>query len=1014
MRLLKILLIFLFIPVTASAQFYVTGDDPGNLKWNSIDTESYRVIYPQGADSLAKIYARKLEKYKIPISRTSGYMTGDGDGKIMPVVMHAYNDANGSVAWAPKRMDLFTVPSAYEPVAMPWSTMLSVHESRHVTQMQFGQTEKHRVGKWILGDGWNMIAFLLYPNLTSMEGDAVVMETALTPSGRGRTADFLNYYWVAFDQGDFRKWFKWRYVSQLRYSPTYYALGYMTIGGYRYIYDQPYFVSNALHYAAAHSGNLGCLESEAKRTMGKKWDEVWSEVCDTMYGKWKNEADKRAPYIPYERAIPGTDRYTDYVGNLVVGSDLFAVKKGHVDAPTIVRIDENGKEHRVSSYAGDASDLKYDPTSGLIYWSEGTPDERWTLKSGSMLRYMGVKGKKGTIKSSALLYNPAFSGENLTAVRYHQDGHSSIVVMNSLSGEKLKEFNAPDTLQLVEISWVEKAIYATAISENGYGIYRLNENGNTYGWECILEPQPVLIKDFRSYRNELTFTCDRTGVNELYHFNPASGEVIQKTSTRYGAEDFQYSADGNTLYYSSQTMMGKHLFRTPSQDLFNRKVRFDSLYKYPIAERMKQQEIEAAKEQGYEAAVTVREEDVKISEPKRYRKVPNMFRLHTWFPAYISVDNIMNNLSFDPMWETLSLGVSGVMQNSLATAVGEVGYSAHKDPYNAAKWRHSGHFRFTYSGLYPIFKFSLDINDRSARQMYTSAEVNSGSIYKVESRELGVPYIQGRADMYIPFKFSSGGWNKGLIPKLSYTISNDIFDTGMSLNDFGSTGDVESFAGYVEGKKKIRQSLSGSIRAYSMLSLANSQVYPRWGIGVEAGGLLSLDSYKVFSPMGYTYAYGYVPGIMRTHGIKLTAMWQTKLLDSTPFSQQIVSILPRGLSGNSTLGSYASLYNNNLYKVTADYAIPIYIGDITIGGYWLAIKRLVAYPHFDYTFIGRNGLWSAGLDLTADLHAIITLEWPCSFGVTFSWNGGSAWNSLTEKGISMNKWFVGPIFNVSF
>ena len=1014
MRILRILLIFLFIPIAASAQFYVTGDDPGHLKWNYIDTESYRVIYPQGADSLAKTYARKLEKYKIPISRTSGYITGEGDGKIMPVVMHTYNDANGSVAWAPKRMDLFTIPSAYEPVAMPWTTMLSVHESRHVSQMQFGLTGKLRVGKWIIGEGWNIAAFLLYPSLTTMEGDAVVMETALTPSGRGRTADFLNYYWVAFDQGDFRKWFKWRYMSQLRYSPTNYALGYMTVGGYRHIYDRPYYVSDALHYAAQHPQSFAPMRSEAKRKTEKKWDEVWLEICDTMYNKWSAEADRRAPYIPYERVIPGAKRYTDYVGNLVIGSDLYTIKKGHVDAPTVVKIDKDGKEHRISTYRHDASDLKSDPVTGMISWSEGTPDERWTLKSGSKIRIMDTTGRKKTLKSSALLYNPAYSEDKIATVRYYPDGHSSVELLKSVSGEELKKFNAPDTLQLVETAWIGKDIYATAISDNGYGIYKLHYNEDTYGWECVLGPQPVLVKDFRTYGDELIFTCDRTGVNELYHFSPASGELRQRTSTRYGAEDFQYSTDGQTLYYSSQTMMGKHLFRTQTKDLFNRTVRFDSLYKYPIAERMKQQEIEAAKAQGYDEAVTVREEEVKVSDPKRYRKVPHMFNMHTWFPAYVSVDNIMNNLSFDPLWEALSLGVTGVMQNRLATAIGEVGYSAHKDPYDATKWRHSGHFKFTYSGLYPIFKFSLDFNDRSARQMYSYAEAKTGKIYKIESRELDVPYINGRIDMYIPFKFSSGGWNKGFIPKLSYNISNDIFDTGMSLNDFGCTGDIESFAGYIEGKKTIRHSLSGSLRGYTMLSAANSQVYPRWGIGAEVGGLFSIDSYNVFSPMGYAYTYGYVPGIMRTHGIKLTAMLQTKLRDNSPFSQQIVSILPRGLSNNSTLGSHVSLYNDNLYKVTADYAIPIYIGDVTLGGCWLAIKRLVAYPHFDYTFIGNEGLWSAGLDLTADLHAIITLEWPCSFGVTFSWNGGSAWNGFTEKGISMNKWFVGPIFNVSF
>ena len=1012
MRNIILFLTLLLLSMTASAQFYVTGDDPGKLKWNYMDTESYRVIYPQGADSLAKVYSRKLEKYKIPISRTSGYMTGDGDGKIMPVVMHAYNDANGSVSWAPKRMDLFTIPSAYSPEPMPWSTMLAIHESRHVTQMQFGLTEKHRVGKWILGDGWNMITFLLYPNLTSMEGDAVVMETALSPSGRGRTADFLNYFWVAFDQGDYRDWFKWRFVSQLRYSPTYYALGYLTVGGYRYLYDQPYFVSNALHYAAGHSGNVGCLEAEVKRTAGKKWNKMWHEVCDTMYGMWRAEAERRAPYIPSERVLPESKRYTDYTDNLVIGSDLYTIKQGHVHTPAIVRIDSTGKEHFISSFAYSASTPKWDKASDRLYWSESLPDLRWSLKSGSKIRYMaGGRGAKKTLRNKGLLYNPAAKGEMLASIQYHLDGRSSLKIEDGKGS--MKNIAAPDSLQLVECAGIGNEVFATAISENGYGIY-----GQTDGsWNTILCPQPVMIKDLKSYGNELIFTCDRTGVNELYHFNPATGDLRQKTSTRYGSSDFEYSSDGRTLYYSSQTLMGKHLFRTPVDSLFNRKVRFDSLFKYPIAERMKEQEIAVAKEQGYETSVTIREEDVKLSEPRRYRKASNLFNVHTWFPAYVSVDNIMNNLSFDPLWQTLSLGISGVTQNSLATAIGEAGYSAHKDPFNPSKWRHSGHMKFTYSGLFPIFQFSFDINDRAARQYRNYTDVTSGNMYMVDSRELSTPYLSGKASMYIPFNFTSGGWSKGVIPRVSYTITNDIFDTGSVLMERGASGELgaanDVFSGYKEGKKTIRQYMSGSVRAYTMRYIANSHVYPRWGIGVEAGASSGLESYKVFSPMGYVYGYGYVPGIIRTHGLRLSAMWQTKLREASVFSQQIVDILPRGLSDNSTLGSQLSLYNKNLIKVTADYAIPIYIGDITIGGNLMAIKRLVAYPHFDYTFIGKRGLWSAGLDLTADLHAIITIEFPCSFGVSFSWNGGSAWNQLA-KNIEMNRWFLGPIFNVSF
>ena len=1019
MRYLKLLIFFLFIPLAASAQFFVTGDDPGRLKWNYIDTESYRVIYPQGSDSLARVYARKLEKYKVPVSRTSGYMTGEGDGKIMPVIIHAYNDANGSVAWAPKRMDLFTIPTVYNPEPLPWSTMLSVHESRHVSQMQFGLTERQKPGKWFLGQGWNIITFLLYPGSTNTEGDAVVAETALTPSGRGRTADFLNYYWVAFDNNDFRGWFKWRYVSQIRYSPTYYALGYMTIGGIRYLYDRPYLMSEGLHMVAAHPGKIGCLYDINKQVTGKNWEGMWQEVSRSMYDLWKKDADRRAPYTPSEMVLPESKRYTDYTDHLSVGSDIYTIKKGHVHTPSLVRIDKDGKEHFICSYPNSASAPKWSPEYDRIYWSETRNDERWTLKTNSDIRYIqGGKGVRKTFRNKEMLFNPVPDGEEILSIQYLTDGHSALNILESHKGKVISTIPAPDSLQLVEVAKIGKDIFVTAVSENGFGIYKV-EDGS---WSQILNPLPVKIKDFQAYRDELIFTCDRTGVNELYHFNPVTGDIRQKTSTRYGSSDFAYSSDGRTLYYSTQTIMGKHLFRTPVDSLMNKKVQFDSLYKYHIAEKMKEQETAAAKKQGYDAAVTVKEEDVQISQPKRYRKVPHMFNLHTWFPAYISVDNVMNNLSFDPLWQVLSLGVSGVFQNNLATAVGEAGYSAHKDPYNKAKWRHSGHMKFTYSGLYPIFQFSLDINDRGARQYRNYTDTNTGNVYMVNSTELKTPYVEGKVTMYVPFKFTSASWSQGIVPKISYRITNDIFDSGTILMNRGDekddnlTGMNDEFIGVAEGKKRIRQYITASVRGYTMRNIANSHVYPRWGIGAEAGISSGLENYKVFSPMGYVYGYGYVPGFIRTQGIKLSAMWQTKLRDSSPFSQPVVDVLPRGLSDNTTLASHLALYNPNLIRLTADYAIPVFIGDITIGGNWLAIKRLVVYPHFDYTFIGKKtGLWSAGLDLTADLHAIITLEWPCSVGLSFSWNGGvnNTWNTLSDK-IEMNKWFLGPVFNVSF
>ena len=1024
MQHIRLILILLLLPLAASAQFYVTGDDPGRLKWNYIDTDSYRIIYPQESDSLARVYARNLEKYKLPVSRTTGYRTGEGDGRLMPVVMHTYNAANGSVAWAPKRMDLFTVPSAYDPEPMPWATMLSVHESRHITQMQFGMTRAQRPLYFIFGEMWNILASLLYPGLSNIEGDAVITETALTPSGRGRTADFLNYYWVAFDNGDFRKWDKWRFVSQKYYAPNHYSLGYLTIGGFRYLYDCPDVMAEAYRRAAGNPLRLGAFYRTFREHSGKKFDEAFLEVCDTMYTLWKSNADKRAPYIPSEKVLREPKRYTDYENLLVSGDYLYAVRKGHAEVPSLVRIDSLGQEKRISSFSYNAGRLQRSPYLKRLYWSETLPDERWTLKTDSKVRFMEEgQRRKHTLKNKSLLFNPAPTDQaHMAAGRYYVTGGSSLEIISGIDGKTKKTFDAPDSLQIIETSWIGTDVYATAVSDNGYGIYRFPLDKNlesTGGWETVLSPQPVMLKDLSVWKNELIFTCDRTGVNELYHLDPSTGSLTQKTSTRYGASDFQYSEDGRWLYYSSQTMKGKHIMRTPADSLISRKADFTILHKYPIAEKITRQEKEAAMKDGLDEAVS--EKEIKISEPERYRKLPHMFNLHSWAPVYVNVDNIMK-MSYDYIWQAASLGATGILQNRLATAVGEFGYSAHKDPYDRSQWRHSGHARLTYSGWYPILEASVDINDRAARQFNTAAYIMGDSAgAEISSRPLDIPYVSGNFSAYIPFNFSSGGWYKGIIPRVSYTLSNDRFNTRMAVMSYnssdGSFGENPVFLRSTEGKNRIRQFASASVRFYTSMATASSAVYPRWGVGVEAGATGSIESYDYLSPMGYVYGYGYVPGFIKTQGMKLTAIWQTKLRKESLFSQQAVGILPRGFNKTPSLGSWLSVRNDNMVKVTADYAIPIYIGEVALGGNFFSIKRLILSPHFDYTFVGKNGLWSAGSEFLLDLHSILTLEWPVQIGVTYSFNGGTKgyFSTLSHNtGLEMKRHFWDFVFNVTF
>ena len=117
--------ILLLATLSVRAQFYTQGSDPSYIKWYSTETPFYKIIYPQGADSLAHTYGRLLEQFRGPVGHSLGITPGDNPGSKMPVVLHTHNVySNGSVAWAPRRMDLFTIPEPYGSDPTPWEIQL--------------------------------------------------------------------------------------------------------------------------------------------------------------------------------------------------------------------------------------------------------------------------------------------------------------------------------------------------------------------------------------------------------------------------------------------------------------------------------------------------------------------------------------------------------------------------------------------------------------------------------------------------------------------------------------------------------------------------------------------------------------------------------------------------------------------------------------------------------------------------------------------------------------------------
>ena len=84
--------ILTLVPHLASAQFYLSGDDPASSRWYYIESPHFKVIYPDRLDSMARSYILELEKYRIPVSRSAGFIPGEAIRGKMPVVLGPEKD----------------------------------------------------------------------------------------------------------------------------------------------------------------------------------------------------------------------------------------------------------------------------------------------------------------------------------------------------------------------------------------------------------------------------------------------------------------------------------------------------------------------------------------------------------------------------------------------------------------------------------------------------------------------------------------------------------------------------------------------------------------------------------------------------------------------------------------------------------------------------------------------------------------------------------------------------------
>lgn len=981
-RIIAILAVLSVFCLEGRAQFASLGSEKGTTNWEKLVSPNYKVIYPVGLDSLGMVYSTYLEHFRPLVGHSAGLYPNQFYRTPMPVILHA--DAavsNGAVVWAPRRMDIYTFADAYGSLPpVPWEKILAIHENRHVAQNQFTKTGFKKYLYWPFGEIGLTLGGSLFENAALFEGDAVAIETALTNSGRGRTADFLSYIRMSFATGDMRDWYRWRYGSQRLYTPDYYKIGYMTVAGMRYNYDATMFMRDYL-WNLSKPFAVNAVQKTMKQYSGKKIKGTWKEIAATFKDVWAQDDSLRAPFQEIVPLVSGRNFYTSYRGAVQTKDGRVFALRAAMDKPEeLVELLADGSVKTIRPMSAD-SKLSYSPYTNCIYWSESVPDRRWDMVQTSRIRFMEVGSKEIQNLTTQWRYvNPAVSGDGtrLVAAEYPVTGGSRIVELSLASGDEIKVISAPAGLQVTELAFLGDKVVFTGVSDDGMGLYLTDFSGI----RTLEAAVPVKIKNLVSHDGAVYFTCDRTGTNEIYSYTPEN--LTQLTNTRHGVSSPFFKDDN--LCFSALGPSGS-LLSTVEQPL-SRKAFLSDYASYPIADCLSAQEKEFAPVPAETA------EPVKSG----YSKAANFFHIHSWLPFYFNIDNTTSALS-DYVYQTSSLGAMAFFQNLTGTAFGSLGFSFHGDPFDTEKLAAGFHARLSYTGFYPVFDFALDVGDRqSARISKAMVPANDSTFLAVVPN--GGIYVGGWVNVSVPFNFSSGGRETSLEPSVSVRFSNDQLG--------------QSFAFYdKKGKKELGTSIYDphfsivtSVTANTKRATAQSQIIPRFGVGGELRGVFSSIPDGIGSGI-YADAYAYLPGIMSTHGLKLSAAVQSRtqlyqlrypsgfftsyMLPVDVWGLGFEDMAPRGFEKTGA-GAAMLLFSPVSSLFSVDYVFPMLYVDRAFSPY-IYMSNMEVNPFAEMSLFAPNKvehLYSAGADIVLRFEKLFMFPSTMKLGVRIAYNGGSS------------------------
>ena len=940
------------------AQYYDTGTDPATIRWNQIKgRHQAKLVFPDYMTSYAKIVNGYLDTVRTVIDH--GLIMGKQ--RAFPVVLHTTNVlSNGMVVWAPRRMELGTLPPA-STYAQPWIKQLAAHESRHVAQLNAINGKTANALYYLLGEQIFGVISLEVPGYF-FEGDAVVAETQMAMFGRGLQPGFsIDYRAMVQDEGKFNMPM-YRLGAINRNIPSVYHLGYQVTQYAGMKYGEAFW-GDIMNYIARRpytilGGNFA-LHKYGRTSSGKLIRETFAYLKD--YWRESSSVPNSAALIP----TPITS-FTTYTNPNPFGDTLLVAMKSDLDRTNrlVVANRFTGAEMilRYTGYVTSRPILE----GNTLYWTELIPSSFWGQRSYSAARSMKLSEHNGTLHAGkirnyrvragkgrldARFFITPIGGGEIAMIGYNPTSVPYLLITDTLFREK-RRFEVPGTgVSFNGLAWDAESRTLAGIINDNAGMWLCRFDLSDGSISRITDPSYITLNNLSAAGGKLYFNSIASGKDEAHLYDLRAGKEYRISASKYGSFA-PVPVDGEEVAMTTYTREGYRLSRQSAADSLLSEVTPSVLpanilnVPYPSWNLPKLDTIDIT---ASETAGT---------EARRYRKAGHFFHVHSWMPFYMDAGKLMSERAF-----TGGAGVALLSQNLLSTMVSTVGYG----------WVNRANLisgQVQYTGL-PVH-FSLRVEYGGGKQLAYNFDRN---YYAGKWKN----YLNLSGVISMPVNLTRGNAYRYLTPYLSYQFENSlVYDAERHIMETG----VNKF--------------QYGINYQHTVAKAAKDLEPRLGYYIALATIANHVE-KDFGALGYLLVRGYLPSFMPHHAIVIGAAFQYQGSDKYGFKQK--PLYP--------LGCYYDFAAKRTFAASIDYKFPIAYPNWGSTNF-LYFQRIAArlfgqYAHVDpfYISLKSDNPYTYGGELLLDYNI---------FGITNLISTGISVYKPSDKAKPM----VGVSFGVAF